>query len=67
MDRLVDRMEFELTDLTFTFTLFGMEGWTRQFAFEVFHPDNITTSYDLQDKEPFLECPISGITKTGGV
>jgi len=60
MARVVDRIQFELFDLTFVYTIYGSLGWIKTFTFNVFDPDNLTTHYDMTDRSPFLRCRISG-------
>lgn len=60
MAKVVDRIQFELSDLTFIYTIFGNHGWVKTFTFNVFDADNLTTHYDMADRVPFLKCPISG-------
>ena len=60
MAKTVEKIQFELTDLTFIYTIFGAHGWIKTFTFNVFEADNLTTSYDMTQRSPFLKCPISG-------
>ena len=61
MGKNVDRIEFYLSDLTFTYTIYGNEDWVKKFSFNVFAADNITTDYDMSQRNPFLRCPVQGL------
>merc|ERR1712136_699334 len=39
----------------------GNEDWVKKFSFNVFAADNITTDYDMSQRNPFLRCPVQVI------
>lgn len=61
ISRFLEKIEIEFSAEHFSYKFFGTNHWTKHYDFEVYDPDNLTPTFDLEERVPFMVCPLSVI------